>query len=66
MNLTTLHCNSTRVSDLSLLNGMPLKDLRCDFKPERDAGVLRSIKTLETINGKPAQEFWKEVDAKKP
>ena len=45
---------------------MPLKDLRCDFKPERDAEILRSIKTLETINDKPAEEFWKEVDAKKP
>ena len=40
------------------------QDLRCDFKPERDAEILRSIKTLETINGKPAAEFWKEVDAK--
>jgi hypothetical protein len=28
--------------------------------------VLRSIKTLETINGKPAAEFWKEQEAKKP
>jgi hypothetical protein len=54
------------VSDLSPLKGMPLKDLRCDFKAERDAKVLRSITTLETINGKPVKEFWKEVDAKKP
>ena len=33
-----------------------------DFKPERDAEILRSIKTLETINDKPAAEFWKEVE----
>jgi hypothetical protein len=45
---------------------MPLKELFCDFKPERDTEVLRSIKTLETINGKPAGEFWKEVEGKKP
>jgi len=44
---------------------MPLKLLWCEFKPERDTEILRSIKTLETINGKPAAKFWKEVDAKK-
>jgi hypothetical protein len=41
---------------------MPLRDLRCDFKRERDAEILRAIKTLVQINSKPAQEFWKEVD----
>jgi hypothetical protein len=45
---------------------MPLVALQCDFEPERDAEVLRSIKTLEKINDKPAAEFWKEVDAKNP
>jgi len=44
---------------------MPLKEFSCDFKTERDAEILRSIKTLETINGKPAAVFWKEVDANK-
>ena len=52
------------MSDLSPLKGMPLKELRCDFKPERDAEILRSLKTLETINDKPAKEFWQEVDAR--
>jgi len=65
MKLTTLHCNATLVTDLSPLKNMPLKELLCDFKPERDAEILRAIKTLETINGKPAKEFWKEVDDKK-
>ena len=64
MPLTTLNCGGTRVSDLSPLKGMPLKALGCDFKPERDAEVLRSIKTLEKINDKPAAEFWKNVDAR--
>lgn len=27
-----------------------------------DPPILRSIKTLEQINGKPAAEFWKEVE----
>ena len=31
-----------------------------------DADLLRSITTLQTINGKAAKEFWKEVDQKKP
>jgi len=47
------------VSDLSPLKDMPLKELKCDFKPERDAKILRSIKTLETINGKPAKDVLK-------
>jgi len=53
------------VSDLSVLQGLPLKELHWD-KPERDAKILRSIKTLEKINDKPAKEFWKEVDMNKP
>jgi hypothetical protein len=43
-----------------------VKVLGCDFKPDRDTEVLRSIKTLEFINGKPAAEFWKGVEGKKP
>jgi eukaryotic-like serine/threonine-protein kinase len=64
MKLTYLDLGATQVSDLSLLKGMPLKNLYCNFKPERDAELLRSIKTLETINDKPAAEFWKEVAGK--
>ena len=56
MPLTWLHCYKTRVSDLSPLRDMPLKTLDCDFRPERDTEILRSIKTLETINGKPVGE----------
>jgi len=65
MKLTTLVCDNTQVTDLSPLKGMPVKELWCDFKAERDTEILRSLKTLEKINDKPAQEFWKEVDAKK-
>lgn len=53
-----------KVTDLALLKGTPLKELPCDFQPERDAEILRSIKTLETINGKPAAEFWKSNEKK--
>jgi hypothetical protein len=54
----------TAVSDTSPLQGMPLKEVLCDFQRERDGEFLRSFKTLETINGKSAAEFWKEVDGK--
>jgi hypothetical protein len=52
------------VSDLSPLKSMPLKYLDVDFNPERDAAILRSIQTLERINGKPTAEFWKAVAAR--
>jgi Leucine-rich repeat (LRR) protein len=61
MKLTTLYCGGTQVSDLSPLKGMPLKELFCDFKPERDAELLHSIPTLQTINGKSAAAFWKDL-----
>ncbi len=59
MQLTTLSCHGTKVADLTPLKGIPLQELSCDFKPERDAAILRSIKTLKTINGKPAAEVLK-------
>jgi hypothetical protein len=66
MKLTTLHCGDTKVADLAPVKGMPLKELWGDFRPERDAEILRSIKTLEKINDKPVAEFLKGVDAGKP
>lgn len=62
MPLTSLRCSATKVVDLSPLRGLPLIEIVCDFNRFRDAELLRSIKTLTTIN-KPAPEFWKEVDA---
>jgi Leucine-rich repeat (LRR) protein len=46
------------------LKGMPLKVLGCDFGRERDAEVLRALTTLETINDKPAADFWDEVEGR--
>jgi hypothetical protein len=60
--LGLLWCHNTKVTDLSPLRGMPLTELWCDFRRERDAETLRSLTSLETINGKPARDFWKEVD----
>ncbi len=62
--MTHLRFLDTQISDLSPLKDIPVKELHFDFKPDRDTALLRSIKTLETINGKPAAEFWKEVEEK--
>jgi tRNA A-37 threonylcarbamoyl transferase component Bud32 len=59
MPLTSLSCGHSRVGDLAPVKGLPLKELDCDFQPERDAAVLRSIQTLETLNGRPAAEVLK-------
>jgi hypothetical protein len=66
MPLEHLAIDGTRVTDLSGLKGMPLKSLRCDFKAERDATIVRAIKTLETMNDKPAALFWKDLEKKSP
>ncbi len=62
MSLTEIQCYNTQVSDFSLLKDMPLKHFNLEFQPSRDTELLRSIKTLETINFKPTAEFWKEVE----
>lgn len=56
------NCQITQDPDFSILKDMPLKALSFDVNPERDTELLRSIKTLETINNKPVAEFWKEVE----
>jgi len=63
MPLEELSFLGTRVSDISSLKGMPLRQLIYDFAAERDAAILRSLKTLETVNGLPVKEFWKRVKA---
>lgn len=55
--LTTLNCKDTEVSNFSPLRDMPLKILSFNFNSKRDSEILRSIKTLETINDQPAADF---------
>jgi hypothetical protein len=52
-----------QVKDLSPIKELPLKYLRLDYRADRSEFV-RSFTGLETINDKPAAEFWKEVDGK--
>ena len=64
MKLTSLWARGTPVTNLSSLAGMPLQILECDFNLDRDADVLRSLKSLKSINGKPAPQFWEEFKNK--
>ncbi|NQV26761.1 MAG: SUMF1/EgtB/PvdO family nonheme iron enzyme, partial [Rhodopirellula sp.] len=64
-NLNNLNIHQTNVTDLSVLKGLPLKELLSVFQPDRDTEILRSIKTLETINHQSTTEFWKSVEADK-
>jgi len=64
MPLSMLDVSNTPVVDLSPIKNLPLKWLQCDFRPERDADIVRSIKSLVTINSKPVDDFWKELDNK--
>lgn len=62
MTLEKLHIHYNAITDLAPLKEMPLKTLQLGFNPQRDAELLRSIQTLEIINGKPVAEFWREVE----
>jgi serine/threonine protein kinase len=59
--LKSLDITNTAVPDLSALKGLALKELKCDVRSEEDAEVVRSIKTLATINGQPAPEMDKPI-----
>ena len=64
MPLEKLQIQGSKVTDLSPVKDLPLTWLVCDFRPERDAKILRAIPTLKTINDKPAVEFWRSVENK--
>ncbi|MFA7004516.1 MAG: hypothetical protein WC429_10790, partial [Verrucomicrobiia bacterium] len=66
MPLTILQIYNTSVEDLSPIQGSALKFLMCEDSvaaDPRNQKVLRSIKTLQTINNLPAAEFWRKVEA---
>jgi len=51
--------------DISCVIHLPLEELTCS--PEiafKNAGVLKKVKTLRTINGEPAEQFWQTLGAK--
>jgi Leucine-rich repeat (LRR) protein/tRNA A-37 threonylcarbamoyl transferase component Bud32 len=67
LGLRFLHCDATAVRDLAPLKRMRLEDLGCDAEVARgNRALLHGVRTLKTINHRPAAEFWKELDAAKP
>jgi len=59
MPLENLNIKATQVADITPLKNCPLEELT--FSPERivkGMAALRKIRTLRSINGKPAQAFW--------
>lgn len=57
-----LNIYKTKITDWSALRTMrQLKMVSFDFDKERDSEILRSVTTLELINERPAEEFWKWV-----
>jgi hypothetical protein len=58
--LKELAVKDTPVADLSPIKGMPLQKLHLDYRADREK-LLRSLTGLESINDKPAADFWKEV-----
>jgi tRNA A-37 threonylcarbamoyl transferase component Bud32 len=63
LGLKELSIHNIPAKDLSPLKELALKSLRLDYRADR-AEFVRSFKGLETINEKPAADFWKEVDGK--
>jgi formylglycine-generating enzyme required for sulfatase activity/uncharacterized membrane protein len=68
MPLTTLRIDTTDITDLAPLQGMPLEDIRLTPKHiTRGLDVLRDRKNLKTIgidgnHAWPAAEFWRRYD----
>jgi eukaryotic-like serine/threonine-protein kinase len=63
--LKKLYLRVSYANDLQALAGIPLEELHCHFRPERHPRTLRRIKTLQTINGTPADKFWEAHEARR-
>jgi hypothetical protein len=58
--LKEVKLQESMVTDLSPLRKMPLTRIALTYRPEQDGDIIRSLKTLQSINGKGAAEFLKE------
>jgi len=54
--LKRLHFYENEIKDLSPLRETAIESVNFNVVPERDTLILKEIKTLKTINGKPAAE----------
>ena len=65
MPLTAVYLDGTKVTDLTPLKGTPLKRVNLrglSLKPDRDGAVLRSLDTLEEVNGESPSEYLMKLD----
>jgi hypothetical protein len=62
MPLRELQIDGLALADLSPLKGLALIRITLDYKRERDRETLHGLNSLEQINGKPAADFWREVE----
>jgi hypothetical protein len=63
LGLKDLNIQGTQVNDLSPIKKLPLQKLQLDYRAAHE-DFVRSFKGLESINNKPAADFWKEVDGR--
>ena len=61
MRLRNIRVHGTLVDTLEVFRGMPVETIGCDFVPERDTMLLKSMKSLQQVNDTPIQDFWKRV-----
>jgi hypothetical protein len=61
MPLTKLDVAVNPPPDLNPIKGLPLTEIRCNLWQEQDIQLLRSMKTLVTINNKPAETALNEA-----
>ena len=57
LQLKKLYIRGTKVTDFDPIRYCPLTVLKFDYVADRDASLVRSMKTLQEINDKPAAEF---------
>jgi len=63
MKLTRIRFEGAAIRDADVLREMPLEWVECSFQPGRDAPVFRGIASLQQINGKAVEDFWRQADA---
>ncbi len=62
LSLDQLSLHGIDLKDIRPVAKMPLERITLEYRPEF-AGILRSISTLKKINGKPVDDFFREVEA---
>jgi Leucine-rich repeat (LRR) protein len=60
--LALLECYATGIADFSPLKETKIRDLNCDFLPQRDTATIAGIHSLQRLNGASVTQF-KELQA---